>query len=403
MSVGAGVERNPIESPACGVKLFHDRAFAIVLDANHFAPERRSLLRDATIYFGKRLHPVDVRLPRPEQIQIRPVNDEQPHPRALRGGNGNACVKTARVACSGGIDSADRIVSASAADGSFSIVAGVTTNLVRETYARHHLSLTASAALGRLLSGAALLGATLKGRERMTLQVAGDGPLGGLVADSALKASDVIGARGYAQRPGVEIPLNASNKFDVATAVGKGFLQVTRSFEIGQPYVGIVPLRSGEIGDDIAGYLAHSQQIPSVVALGVLANREGIVASGGIIAQVLPGADEVVLQRLEQSAQTMAPVTRQIAEGASPADLIRALTGDFPLRAVREYHVEFACRCSREAVETVLMGLGRDELEKIMREQTQAEAVCEYCKKRYVFSADELRRLIDSLEARLSG
>ena len=297
----------------------------------------------------------------------------------------------------------DRIVSASAADGSFSIVAGITTVLVRETYARHQLSLTASAALGRLLTGAALLGASLKGRERMTLQVAGDGPLRGLVADVALQAPDVIGARGYARRPDIEIPLNDRNKFDVGAAVGKGFLHVTRSFEVGQPYVGIVPLRSGELGEDIAGYLAHSQQIPSVVALGVLANRDVIKASGGAIAQVLPGADEAVLEKLERVAGAMPPVTRQIDEGAAPEDLVRALAGDVPLRAVHEYEVQFACRCTRERVEVALLGLGRDELRKIVIEQPRTEAVCEFCKKRYVVTSDELQHLIDRLEGRVPG
>jgi len=294
----------------------------------------------------------------------------------------------------------DGIVTATAADGSFSIVAGITTSLVRETQIRHELSPTASAALGRLLTGAALLGASLKGRERLSLQIASDGPLRGLVADVALEAPDTIGARGYSRRSHVDIPLNARGKFDVGGAVGRGYLHVTRSFEVGQPYVGVVPLVSGEIGEDLAAYLSQSQQIPSVVALGVLANPSGIGAAGGVIAQVLPGADESTVARLEELAAAMPPVTAQIAAGAGPRELALALAGELPLRFIGEYRVVFACRCSRERVEVALIGLGRDELRKIVAEQPQTEAVCEFCKKRYVLSRAEVENLIERLEAR---
>lgn len=294
----------------------------------------------------------------------------------------------------------DRILTATAVDGSFSIVAGITTELVADLQRRHDLAPTASAAVGRLTTGAALLGASLKGREKLTLQVASDGPLRGIVADVQLNTSDEIGARGYTRSPGVDVPLNALGKFDVGGAVGKGYLQVTRSFEVGQPYVGITELVSGEIGDDIASYLATSEQIPSVVALGVLANPTGIVASGGIIAQVLPGADEATIAKLESRARAMAPVTTQIASGASVEDLLRSLGADFPMRQTRAYTATFTCSCSRDRVERALLGLGRDELEKILTEQNQTEAVCEFCKTAYVLDRDEVRGLIDQLEAR---
>jgi molecular chaperone Hsp33 len=294
----------------------------------------------------------------------------------------------------------DRIVTATAADGSFSIVAGITTELVRETQSRHELSPTASAALGRLVTGAALLGASLKGKERLSLQVAGDGPLRGITADVALLEPATLGARGYARNAHVELPLNARGKFDVAGAVGSGHLQVTRSFEVGQPYGGVVPLVSGEIGDDIAGYLANSEQIPSVVALGVLANPSGIVAAGGLIAQVLPGADETTIALLEARAQAFVPITQQIDAGASPEDLARSLAGEVELRWRGEQSLVFACRCTRERVELALLGLGRDELAKMAREEPDTEAVCEFCKKRYVLSSDDVERLVERLEAR---
>lgn len=294
----------------------------------------------------------------------------------------------------------DRILTATSLDGSFSIVAGITTEIVADAQARHDLAPTASAAVGRLLTGSALLGASLKGREKLTLQIAGDGPIRGIVADVALQGADRIGARAYARRPETDMPLNALGKFDVAGAVGKGYLQVTRSFEVGQPYVGITELTTGEVGDDIANYLATSEQIPSVVALGVLANPSGIKAAGGIIAQVLPGADEATIAALEERARAMPPVTSQIAAGATVEDLLGVLGASIGMRQTRAYTLEFACTCSLERVERALLGLGRDELAKILTEQQQTEAICEFCKTTYVLTRDEVRGLIEQLEAR---
>ena len=294
----------------------------------------------------------------------------------------------------------DRIIAATAVDGSFSIVAAITTELVREAQARHGLSPTASAALGRLVTAAALLGASLKGRERLSLQVASDGPLQGMTADVALRGPGKLGARAYARNPGVDVPLNGRGKFDVAGAVGRGHLQVTRSFEVGQPYVGVVPLRSGEIGDDVAGYLWHSEQIPSVVAVGVLANPIGIKASGGLIAQVMPGADERTVERLEARARAIAPITAQVDAGASAEDVARSLGGDIELHLRGQWEVAFACRCTRDRVKVALLSLGSDELARMAEEQPTAEAVCEFCKKRYVVSSEEISRLANRLASR---
>ncbi len=291
----------------------------------------------------------------------------------------------------------DRIVTATSTDGAVSVVAGITTALVGEAQRRHELAPTASAALGRLVTGAALLGATLKGRERLSLQIAADGPLRRLVADVSLLAPDAIGARTYTGGPQVDIALNARGKFDVAAAVGRGHLQVTRSFEIGQPYVGIVPLVTSEIGEDIAAYLAASEQIPSVVALGVLADQRGIRAAGGAIAQVMPGADEATIARLETAAATMSPVTTQIDAGASPSDIAQAIAGTVALRMHGAFTLEFACRCTREKVAIAMLGLGRDELLKIADEEPRTEAVCEFCRQPYHLTSEEVRGLVDRL------
>ncbi len=293
----------------------------------------------------------------------------------------------------------DRVVTATAVNGTVSFVAGTTTELVRETQQRHGLAPTAAAAVGRLVTAAALLGTSLKGRERLTLQIGGDGPIGTVVADAWSGGGDVISARGYARNPLADLPLNARGKFDVAGVIGHGRLQVTKSYEVGQPYVGIVPLASGEIGDDVASYLANSEQIPSVVALGVLAGPDGIQAAGGVIAQLMPGAADDTIARLEASAAEMPPVTTQIAAGAGARALIERLAGAMELRAhEHEYHPRFDCRCTRERVERALAGLGADELRKIAREQPETEATCDFCKRRYVLTAADVEGLLARLD-----
>ncbi|GAC1548614.1 MAG: redox-regulated molecular chaperone HslO [Candidatus Velthaea sp.] len=278
-------------------------------------------------------------------------------------------------------------------------MAGITTAVVREAQERHALAPTASAAVGRLITGAALLGASLQGRERLTLQINGDGPVGAIVADAWSGGSGVVTTRAYARNPHADVPLNERGKFDVAGVIGAGMLQVTKSYEVGQPYNGIVPLESGEIGDDIASYLLNSQQIPSVVALGVLANPSGIVAAGGVIAQLMPGADDATIATLEANAQAMPSVTALISGGADPAAMLRAITASLEIKIFNEYTVEFGCRCTREKVEIALLGLGRDELEKMASEQPSTEATCDFCKRQYVLSATDVEKLV----ARLDG
>jgi molecular chaperone Hsp33 len=294
----------------------------------------------------------------------------------------------------------DRIVTASAARGTVSLVAGITTELVREGRERHDLAPTASAAVGRLLTAAALLGASLGGRERLTLQVVGDGPIGGITADAWSAGDHAVGARAYARNGRADLPLNDRGKFDVARVVGRGSLQVTKSYEVGQPYSGITELVTGEIGDDVAAYLANSQQIPSVVALGVLADPQGIRAAGGVIAQIMPGADEGTIAALERAAAAMPPVTTQISGGADPEALLHAVAGTLEVKVFESFSARFDCRCTREKVETALLGLGKDELAKIASEQPHTEAKCDFCGETYVLSADDVRALARRLGSR---
>ena len=293
----------------------------------------------------------------------------------------------------------DRVITASAANGTVSFVAGITTELVRETQLRHGLAPTASAAVGRLVTAAALLGSALTGPERLSLQINGDGPVGSITADAWSAGDRTIAVRGYARNPLADIPLNVIGKFDVAGVIGKGKLQVTKSYEIGQPYVGIVPLETGEIGEDIASYLANSQQIPSIVALGVLADPNGIKAAGGVIAQLMPGADDKTIGILEKNALDMAPVTTQISDGADELDLIKRLSFGLDLKVYElGWKVLFDCFCTQERVERALVGLGKDELVKLASEQPETEAICEFCKKRYVLSAADVERLVANLD-----
>jgi molecular chaperone Hsp33 len=286
------------------------------------------------------------------------------------------------------------IVTAAARGGMVSVVAGNTTALVAEMQRRHDMTPTVSAAAGRLITGATLLGSALKGRERVSLQIVGDGPIGALAAEAIIVGERTIGARAYARHPDVDVPLNARGKLDVGTAVGHGNLQVTKSYEIGQPYNGLVALETGEIGDDIAAYLAISEQIPSIVALGVLVDSAGIKAAGGIIAQLLPGADETTIAELEERAKWMPPVTQQIVDGATPEMLVRRLVGD-DVKWYQTFDTMFACRCTREKVETALMGLGRDELLKMADEQAETEAICDFCRHRYVLTSSDVAALAE--------
>jgi molecular chaperone Hsp33 len=238
----------------------------------------------------------------------------------------------------------------------------------------------------------------LGAKERISLQISGDGPIGTLVADAWLAGEGAIGARGYAGNGRVELPVNARGKFDVAGALGTGSLQVTRSYEVGQPYVGVVPLHSGEIGEDLAAYLAKSEQIPSVVALGVLADPRGVVAAGGVLARMLPGASEAEIASLEERARAMPPVTSLIAGGADPAHLIARLIGNETLGATQTVDVAFACTCTKQKVETVLRALGRAEIERLSRDQEETEAICEFCRRRFVFTGSELQTLAETVK-----
>lgn len=290
----------------------------------------------------------------------------------------------------------DYSASALAAGDSVRIVAARTTVLVSEAQARHDCSPSVTAALGRLLTGAALMGTLLSGRERITLQVAGDGPVRGLVADVTTGGR----VRGYPLRPRAEIPLNARGKFDVAGLVGRGSLHVTRTFDTGLPYTSAVPLASGEVGDDLANYFVHSEQLPSVVAVGVLANPQGVAAAGGFFAHLLPGANEGTIGLLEETVAQLPHPSSMIREGLLPEDIIARVGQDLAPRVTHVAPVNFTCSCNRERVTQVLVGLGPAELAQMANAETDTEVTCDFCGQRYHFAPQEIGELLESARQR---
>ncbi len=288
----------------------------------------------------------------------------------------------------------DRVVSAVPPGSGLAFAAVVATRSVAEMRCRHDSSPTATAAMGRLLAASALFGISLAPHEWVTLRIAGDGPVGSFGADSRLLDDGTIGARAYAANPLAELPPNALGKADVAGIVGNGTLHVTKSYAIGQPYNGVVPLMTGEIAEDVAFYLANSEQIPSVVALGVLMGPEGVRAAGGVMAQVLPGADAAAVDRLEERALALAAPARSIADGADAWALLEMLAGDEPLRSRHELGLRFACPCTLERVERALLGLGEDALVEMAASGESTEAFCDFCRERYLIEPSAIARLV---------
>jgi len=286
----------------------------------------------------------------------------------------------------------DYLASAMAAGDSVRIIAGRTTMVVAGAQTRHGCGPTVTAALGRLLTGAALMGSSLTGTERIALRVAGDGPVGALTAE-AMAGGRV---RGYVYEPLADVPLNASGKFDVGRLIGNGSLHVTRIYEGAQPYTSAVRLVSGEIGEDLAHYFARSEQIPTIVAVGVLANPRGVVAAGGILVQLLPGADDTTMHELEKRALALPPVSGMIRDGASPEALIEAIAAGLAPRATGRGAISFDCRCDRARVVKALLSIGRAELQSMIEDDDTTEARCDFCGEVYRFSRPELREILIS-------
>ena len=290
----------------------------------------------------------------------------------------------------------DEIVRAITADGLVKAAAITGRDLVERARNIHTLLPVATAALGRTLMAASLMGDAMKiDGSSLTLQIKGGGPLGTILA-----VSDEAGnVRGYVQNPHVELMEKAPGKLDVGRAVGEtGSLTVIKDLGMKEPYVGTIDLLSGEIADDIAAYFVESEQIPTACALGVLVDRDqSVKAAGGYIIQLLPGAGEDVIGKVEGGVMAAGAVTALLDQNDDPEALLRTVLSDFELEILETCPVEYRCYCSRERVERALISLGRDELESILREQGGCELTCQFCDKVHTFTAEELQALIDQL------
>ncbi len=271
------------------------------------------------------------------------------------------------------------------------------TEAVREMERLHRTSATASAALGRALSGAALMGCLLKGEEdSVTLRFKGGGPAGTVTAICDARGN----LRGSIDFPLADLPLNPANgKLNVGALVGaQGTLTVMRGSGKGEPYVGQVPLVSGEIAEDLTSYYALSEQTPTAVALGVLVNPDlTIRAAGGYLLQMLPGASEEEITLVEGNIAGLEAVTALLEKGKTPRDIAFAVLDGFSPELLDTSCVRYRCNCSRDKMERVLISLGRGELERLAAEQEETEIVCSYCNKKYVFRDDALLALAENL------
>lgn len=293
----------------------------------------------------------------------------------------------------------DSIVHALAADGTVRVISAITTDITAEAIRRHQTSPTVSAALGRMLTGTLLLGATLKDFDRLTAKIECSGPLGGITAEATKEGT----VRGYVKNPIAELPPKANGKFDVSGIVGEGTFYVIREagFDIGfrpEPYIGSVPLATGEIAEDFAYYLAKSEQIPSAVLLGVLLHNEEpyVRAAGGVMVQMMPGANEHIVTMIEDTIRHAPHITTAITEGATAEDLVSMAVGIIDHEIVDKREATFKCTCSLEKAIDMVGALGRDEVEAMIAEDNGAVMNCGFCNETYTLDADDLGRIVGS-------
>jgi molecular chaperone Hsp33 len=295
----------------------------------------------------------------------------------------------------------DKLIHGTAAGGTIRVMATITTKTVAEAVRRHQTSPTASAALGRVLTGTLLLGASLKEFDRLTVKIECDGAVEAIVAETDANGK----VRGYVRNPDAELPAKDNGKFDVSGIIGDGMFHVMREsgFAVGSyqtPYHGSVPIVSGEIAEDFAYYLAKSEQIPSAVMLGVLLqNREPFVAaSGGVMVQMMPGANEHLITMIEDTIRHAPHLTSVITEDTTPEDLAKLALGEIDFEILGEREVEFACNCSPERAASLIASLGKEEVESMILEDKGATMTCGFCNETYNLDEAQLRELLVSME-----
>jgi len=289
----------------------------------------------------------------------------------------------------------DILVRGTAWGGKIRVFAVRTTDLVEELRRRHHTYPTATAALGRTATAGAIMGAMLKGQEKLTIQVKGDGPIGQIVVDANADGE----VRGYVDHPDIHLPSNALGKLDVAGAVGRtGHIHIIKDLGLKEPYRGSIPIISGELGEDFTYYFATSEQTPSIVGLGVLVDRDGsVLNAGGFIVQLMPGVTDEEITRLEQAVAAMPPVTALFDQGKTPEEVLRWLVGE-DMQLMDSLEIKFQCKCSRERVERTLVSLGEQGLRELIDEDGQAEIVCHFCNEAYQYDRPQLEHLLEQVK-----
>jgi molecular chaperone Hsp33 len=293
----------------------------------------------------------------------------------------------------------DKLIHGLAADSTVRVMAAITTETVREAVRRHQTAPTASVALGRVLTGTLLLGSSLKEFDRLTVKIESDGPVGSLVAETFADGK----VRGYVKNPLADVPVRADGKFDVAGIVGKGMFYVIREsgFEVGlrvEPYVGSVPIETGEIAEDFAYYLMKSEQIPSAVLLGVLLQPEEpfVNCAGGVMIQMLPASDENIAVMIEDTILHAPQLTTAIKGGATPEDLLKMTLGLIDYEILGEKNVRFECTCSFDRAVQLISSLGKPEVQSILDENQGAKMTCGFCNNVYQLEAQDLQKILQS-------
>ncbi|CDM68974.1 chaperone HSP33 [Clostridium bornimense] len=286
----------------------------------------------------------------------------------------------------------DYIIRGTAANNQIRAFASTTRNLVEEVKNIHNTSPIATAALGRLMTAAGMMGTMMKGtKDLLTLQIKCDGPIKGLTVTADPNAN----VKGYVINPDVMLPPSDKGKLDVGKALGLGVLSVIRDMGLREPYIGQTHLVSGEIAEDLTYYFVTSDQVPSSVALGVLMNKDNTVKhAGGFIIQLMPNTDEEVIDRLQEKLSNIKPITQLLDEGKTPEDILEEILGDFGLEIMENTETKYSCNCSIERVTKAVASIGRKDIEEIIKEGKPIEVNCHFCGKNYVLEIDELGKML---------
>lgn len=290
------------------------------------------------------------------------------------------------------ITMSDYIVRATAGNAQIRVFAAYTRDMVEEARSRHNTSPVATAALGRLMTAGAMMGSMLKGeKDLLTLRIHGNGPIEGITVTADAKAR----VKGYVGNPDVILLANKLGKLDVAGAVGIGFMDVIKDMGLKEPYVGQTVLQTSEIAEDLTFYFANSEQVPSSVGLGVLMNKDNTVAqAGGFIIQLMPFAEEETIAKLEENLKNVTSVTTLLAQGKTPEELIEILCDGLNPVIADTMDTQFYCNCDRARVEKALVSVGKKEIQEMIDEGEDIEMKCHFCNTAYVFSVDDMKKLI---------